>query len=156
MNVTFADDWNFEDIAQAMSVDHQWNAIAPGSPIFATDYVSQQLTDLVNRGIIPAGSTGQLFYTNHRDINGNKLPFDTANGLLSPSSQFHVEKPISSFSNLLTIRKLYGDHKIAFGNYFAYYTQDNQWFFPNILMDIRDNPRFVDLVFTTPTGEHWN
>jgi outer membrane receptor protein involved in Fe transport len=153
VNVTFGDDWNFEDIAQGMSVDHQWNAIAPGSPIFANDYVAGIIGGLVNDGIVPVGSTGQLFFTNHRDINGNKLPFDTPNGLVAPSSQFHVEKPITSFSNMITVRKTAGRHKIAFGNYFAYYTQDNLWYFPNILMDIRGNPRYLDLVITTPSGE---
>ena len=28
----------------------------------------------------------------------------------------------------------------------ANYSQDNHWFFTNVLMDVRDNPRFLDLV----------
>jgi outer membrane receptor protein involved in Fe transport len=36
--------------------------------------------------------------------------------------------------------------------YFANYTQDNTWYFTDILTDVRDNPRFLDAVVQTPTG----
>ncbi len=114
------------------------------------------MNGLISQGIVPTGSTYQLLFTNNPDTNGNKVPFDTANGLVAPSSIFHVEKPISSFSNMINIRSTEGDHKLAFGNYFAYYTQDNSWMFSDILMDIRDNPRLLDMVVTSPTGEKVN
>jgi iron complex outermembrane recepter protein len=40
---------------------------------------------------------------------------------------------------------------LSIGGYFAHYTQDNRWFFTDILTDIRDIPRFLDLV-VTPAG----
>lgn len=152
----FGDNWTFEDIAQGMSVDHQWNAIAPGNPALATEYAQGVLNGLIAQGIVPSGSTYQLLFTNNPDTNGHKVPFNTPNGLVAPSSIFHVEKPISSFSNMINLRAQAGDHKLAFGNYFAYYTQDNSWMFSDILMDIRDNPRLLDMVVTTPTGENVN
>ncbi|HSP06310.1 MAG TPA: TonB-dependent receptor, partial [Acidobacteriota bacterium] len=36
-NLNFGDHWNFSDTAQAMSVDHQWNALPPGTPLNAND-----------------------------------------------------------------------------------------------------------------------
>ena len=47
----------------------------------------------------PAASTAQLFFTNHRDIDGNRLPFDTENGLVAPAELIHVNKPMSAFQN---------------------------------------------------------
>src|SRR5207249_4341242 len=44
-----------------------------------------------------------------------------------------------------------GPHALTMGAYFANYTQENHWFFTNILTDVRDNPRFLDLV-VTPAG----
>ena len=38
------------------------------------------------------------------------------------------------------------------GAYFANYTQDNHWNFTDILTDVRDNPRFLDLIVTPPGG----
>ena len=38
------------------------------------------------------------------------------------------------------------------GAYFANYTQENHWNFTDILTDVRDNPRFLDLVVTPPGG----
>src|SRR5262249_55064458 len=36
--------------------------------------------------------------------------------------------------------------------YFANYSQDNHWNFTQVLTDVRDNPRFLDAVVTTPGG----
>ena len=102
--------------------------------------------------LVPPGTTYQLFFTNHSDISGNKLPFDTANGLISAGPLIHVEKPVSDFSNLLTIKKFFGSHSLSLGTYFAYYTQSNAWYFTNNLTDVRDNPRFLDLVLVQPDG----
>ena len=49
------------------------------------------------------------------------------------------------------MRRTFGKHSLSFGGYFANYTQDNRWFFTDILTDVRDNPRFLDLV-VTPAG----
>ena len=57
---------------------------------------------------------------------------------------------------MLNLRAHAGAHNLAFGNYFAYYTQDNSWMFSDILMDIRDNPRLLDMVVTSPNGEKLN
>src|SRR5204862_318366 len=46
----------------------------------------------------------------------------------------------------LTFKKAYeGGHNVSLGAYFANYSQTNQWYFTDILMDVRDNPHFVDL-----------
>jgi iron complex outermembrane receptor protein len=152
-NINFGEDWNFEDIAQSLSAEHAWNAISPANPEIATEFAQKTLNGLIANGTVPAGSTYQLLFTNHLDGKGNKLPFNTPNGLIDAGGEFHVEKPLSSFSNLATVKKLFGAHKVAVGNYFAYYTQDNLWTLPSILTDVRDNPRFVDLVIIQPNGQ---
>jgi iron complex outermembrane receptor protein len=151
-NFTFGDNWNFVDTVQGMSVDHQWNALPPGTSLNANEYARGILNGLIANGTVPAGSTFQLLFTNNLDPNGHKRPFDTANGLINPAQIFHVEKPISSFANNLVVRKSYKNNDLAFGSYFAYYTQDNVWNFANILTDVSDNPHFLDLVVHTPNG----
>lgn len=139
----FPGDWTIKNTAQIMHNDQQWNGIFTGQPISANDWVS---------GLnLPGGSTFQLFYTNHFDNDGNKLPFDYSSNdglaFLSPSQLVTVSKPMSAFQNQVQILKtINGKHTLNLGIYFANYTQTNRWNFSDILMDVRDNPRLVDLV----------
>src|SRR5262249_52064579 len=151
-NINFGSNWNFQDTVQAMSVDHQWNALPPGTPQDANTYAAGVLNSLIANGTVPAGSTYQLLYTNVLDLNGNKTPFDTPNGLINPAQIFHVEKPNSSFANNLILRTSFKNNDLAFGSYFAHFSQDNRWNFANILTDVRDNPHFMDLVIKEPDG----
>jgi iron complex outermembrane recepter protein len=144
-------DWHIQNTAQAMQNNQEHNAIVPGSALPAADFVAGlQNPDKSPRA--PAGSTVQYFFTNHFDLAGNRLPFDTPNGLVAPAIEWHVNKPISAIQDQLQLRKTIGRHAVALGAYFANYTQDNHWNFTDILMDVRDNPRFLDLVVTPPAG----
>jgi iron complex outermembrane recepter protein len=149
VSLELGNDWQFQNIAQAMQNDQEWNAIPNGNLFSATDYI----TAPVGSGGLgfPAGSTGQFFFTNQFDPTGARLPFDTPNGLVAAQGEWHIEKPISAVQNQLSLRRAFGRHSLNFGVYTAYYTQDNRWFFTDILTDVRDQPRFLDLV-VTPAG----
>ncbi len=138
-----ADGWRLQNTAQVMQNDQEWNALLPNDVRTVADYVG---------GLgLPAGSTAQLFFTNHTDATGAPLPFNTANGLVALAGQWHVEKPISAIHNQFQVRRDIGRHSFAVGAYLAHYTQDNVWYFTDILTDVRDNPRFLDVV-VTPAG----
>lgn len=145
--------WNLQNIAQLMQNAQEWNAILPFDVMKSSAYFS-------SLSQFPAGSRFQLYYTNLFDGKGNKLPFDlNANnglGLVSPGGEWHVEKPISAFQDQLTLKKTIEDQQISLGIYFANYTQTNKWYFSDILMDVRDNPHFLDLVVYTPTPDTIN
>jgi outer membrane receptor protein involved in Fe transport len=144
-------DWHLQNTAQAMQNDQEHNALVPGSITSAADFVAGlQNADKTPRA--PAGSTFRLLFTNHFDAAGNKLPFDTQNGFVIPSIEWHVAKPISAIQDQLQLRKSFGKHTLAVGAYFANYTQDNHWNFTDILVDARDQPRFLDLIITPPSG----
>ncbi|HEV8176728.1 MAG TPA: TonB-dependent receptor, partial [Gemmatimonadales bacterium] len=146
VTLDLSDKWNLQNIAQVMRNDQEWNALLPFNVMSAQDFITTP------GGLgLPAGSTGQYFFTNHDDAAGNPLPFDTPNGLVAPGGEWHVEKPITAVQNQLSLRRGFGKHSLSIGGYFANYTQDNRWFFTDILTDVRDNPRFLDLV-VTPAG----
>jgi outer membrane receptor protein involved in Fe transport len=136
--------WHLENSAQVMHNAQQWNALLPFQVFTAADYI----TATAGSGGLgkPAGSTGQYFFTNHKDPTGAKLPFDTPNGLVAPSGEWHIDKPISAVQDQLSLRRSFGKSSLNLGAYVANYSQDNHWFFTNVLMDVRDNPRFLDLV----------
>ncbi len=142
--------WHLQNTAQAMHNDQEWNAIAPLAALPADEYATAPF-DVGGLGF-PAGTTIELTYTNHFDALGKPLPFDTPNGLVAPGGQAHIHKPISAIQDQLQVRRTFGRHALAVGAYFANYTEDNHWFFSDILTDVRDNPRFLDAVVTTPGG----
>jgi iron complex outermembrane receptor protein len=142
--------WHIQNTAQIMHNNQEWNALVPSTAISVSDWIT---TPKGQGGLgLPAGSTVQLNFTNVRDAAGNPLPFDTPNNLVAPGQDIHVAKPISAFQDQLQLRKTFGPHTISAGAYFANYTQDNQWFFTQVLTNVADKSHFLDAVVTTPGG----
>ncbi|MCI0410151.1 MAG: hypothetical protein L0191_16605, partial [Acidobacteria bacterium] len=140
--------WSLRNTAGVMQNDQEWNALLPFEVQTPEDFIAS-----LPASQRPPGSTAQFFFTNHFDALGNPLPFDTPNGLVAPGGLWHVRKPISAVQDQLSVRRGFGPHSLTLGAYFAYYTQENEWFIgPTILTDVRDNPRFLDVVVTPPGG----
>ncbi|HEX7048925.1 MAG TPA: TonB-dependent receptor [Longimicrobiales bacterium] len=170
----FDNGWHIQNTAQIMSNDQGWNAIVPVDVMDADAFVRSFLEQtygnhyksvLQAQGSLPADdqlaeiAEGQKFiisapsfdyrfiYTNHFDAAGNPLPFNGGgNGYVAPAGEWHVEKPMSAFQNQFQVSKTLGAHSLSAGVYFANYSQTNRWYFTDILMDVRDNPRFLDLI----------
>jgi len=142
-------DWHFQNTAQVMQNYQEHNALVPGNIMTADAFVAGLKDPADPLGVAPRappGSTYQLLFTNHFDVAGNKEAFDTPNGFVIPSIEWHVAKPISAIQDQLQLRRSFGKHTLAIGGYFANYTQDNHWNFTDVLVDARDNPRFLDLI----------
>jgi outer membrane receptor protein involved in Fe transport len=150
VSLDISDDWHLQNTAQAMQNDQEWNALIADNAL----PVQQWLTAPPGQaGLgLPAGTVAQLTFTNHFDIAGNQLPYDTPNGLIAPGQLIHVSKPISAIHDQFQIRRSFGPHTLSIGAYLANYTQENSWRFTQILMDVRNNPRFLDAVVTPPGG----
>ncbi|MFL5578034.1 MAG: TonB-dependent receptor [Gemmatimonadaceae bacterium] len=140
--------FTLQNTGQVMRNRQGWNAIVPSNAFPAADFITAS-TKQGGLGL-PAGTTFSYTYTNLLDAAGKPIPFSTPNGLVAPSGEWHVNKPLSAFQDQFQLRKSFGENSIAGGVYFANYTQDNQWYFTDILMDVRNNPNFLDLTVTTP------
>ncbi|HEY7613017.1 MAG TPA: TonB-dependent receptor, partial [Gemmatimonadales bacterium] len=145
-----ANGWRLRNTIQAMQNDQQWNAIVPTNAFTVDRFVT---ADSVEGGLgYPAGTTVELTYANHFDALGRPLPFDTPNNLVAPGQQWFIDKPISAIQDQLQLRRSFGPHALALGAYVANYTQDNHWYFSDIITDVRDIPRYLDAVVTPPGG----
>ncbi|HET7457638.1 MAG TPA: TonB-dependent receptor, partial [Gemmatimonadaceae bacterium] len=140
--------FTLQNTAQAMRNAQGWNAILPFNVFSAADFI----TAPGNQGGLglPAGTTYSYTYTNRVDAFGKPLAFNNANGLVAPSGEWHVEKPLTAFQDQLSLSKHFGQNALSAGLYFANYTQGNRWYFTDILMNVQDNPNFLDLTVTTP------
>jgi outer membrane receptor protein involved in Fe transport len=145
MGLDLQNDWHLQNTAQVMHNYQEHNALVPGNIMTADAFVAG-LTNADGSPRAPAGSSYQLLFTNHFDVAGNKEAFDTPNGFVIPSIEWHVEKPISAIQDQLQLRRAFGKHTLSMGAYVANYTQDNHWNFTDVLVDARDNPRFLDLI----------
>ena len=134
-------EWRLQNTAQVMRNAQEWNALLGNNIVPATQYIS----DLG----LPTGTTAQLFYTNQFDATGARLPYDNSNGLVALAGLWHINKPISAIHDQIQLRRQFGRHSLAVGAYVAHYVQDNNWNFTDVLTDVRDNPRFLDVVATT-------
>jgi iron complex outermembrane recepter protein len=146
-----AENWRIQNTAQYMQDYQEHNALVPSSAIAASDFAT---TAKGQGGLgFPAGSTLQLTYTNVFDPTGKShLPFSTPNGLVAPGQLWHVSKPLTAFQDQLQLRRTFGRHTLSFGTYFANYTQENHWYFTQILTDVADQTHFLDAVVTPPGG----
>ncbi len=129
--------WLLTDTARFMDVDHSWNAVVPGSPIAASDFLAGQT---------PAGGSASLTY------NDDGSPFATPNGLVLTSGLWNVQKPMDNFSNQLQLTKPFNQHTFSIGAYTGHYSVGNTWFFNDILTDVRTQPRLLNLVARGPEG----
>ncbi len=145
MGLDLQNDWHLQNTAQVMHNYQEHNALVPGNIMTADAFVAS-LTNADGSPRAPVGSSYQLLFTNHFDVAGNKESFDTPNGFVIPSIEWHVEKPISAIQDQLQLRRSFGKHTLSMGAYVANYTQDNHWNFTDVLVDARDNPRFLDLI----------
>jgi iron complex outermembrane receptor protein len=150
VSLDMSDVWHLQNTAQAMRNGQEWNALVPSNAV----PVDQFITGDKGQGNLgfPVGSTAQITFTNLKDAAGNVLPFDTPNGLVAPGQLIHVNKPISAIQDQLSLRRTFGKHSLSLGLYGANYTQDNQWYFTQILTDVQNNPHFLDVVVTPPGG----
>lgn len=148
LRLTFGDGWTIQNTARAMNLDHQWNALVPFEIVDASQFVADSLASLDTLGF--PGATGSVTYADDGSA------FSTPNDLLNVAGEWHIEKPLTNFSNQFQVRKSLATgetrHDLTLGTYFGFYTADNLWFFNDILTDVRTQPRFVDVVFRDATG----
>src|ERR1043165_3900221 len=143
--------WHIRNTSQFMQDHQEWNALVPSTAIPATAYAT---TAKGQGGLgFAAGSTLQLTYTDQLNAAGTThLPFNNPNGLVAPGQLIHVLKPISAFQDQVQIRREFGKNTVSLGTYFANYTQDNHWYFTQILTDVGNQTHFLDAVVTPPGG----
>lgn len=137
----FENGWGIENAAQIMSNNQEWNAILPFD-VMTVDNFKASLN-------LPAGYNAELFYT-HPDNGQTMESFSTPNGLIAPGGEWHVNKPISAFQDQFQLKKSIGQNNFSLGIYFANYSQTNNWYFTNITTDVRDIPKFLDIIAVNP------
>jgi outer membrane receptor protein involved in Fe transport len=69
------------------------------------------------------------------------------------SGWWAVNRPLRNFTNHLQLTKQLANHALTGGLYISDYSADDFWYWQNILLEVRDHPRMLDLTLTDENGE---
>lgn len=118
------------------------------APVDAIAFAQQKMIELGGTGFEYNFATNPGAPLNPATLNGN--------GLVTESGWWRVQVPYDQFVNDLRFtHESRGEieNTVTAGFYFANYSTDEFWNFNNVLHEVRDQPRLIDLTVTgTPTG----
>ncbi len=119
-------------------LDHQFNAIfSLNDPLLASDYAA-------NRGIsdpvwsYARGENAGETINNMSNLNGNGLVVDVG--------WWAVTMPMNDFINDFAISGKLENHNVTLGYWFSHDKQEAHWWWHNVLTEITDEPRALDLM----------
>lgn len=75
------------------------------------------------------------------------------NGLVSQVGWWHVENDLGGFIEELELTYETETNSFTGGLYFSQYSRDEVWHWNNMLLEVRDNPRMLDLTLTDNDGD---
>lgn len=142
----FGDGWTLKESMRAMSADIRFNALfSVSNPVDAATFAEQFLD------ATPGGVLYEYSYANHP---GESFDPNSANGngLVAQEGWWTVTKPLSNFTNLVQVTKDLENHSLTGGVYFSEYQADESWLFNDVLLEVRDQPRLLDLDIVGLTG----
>jgi outer membrane receptor protein involved in Fe transport len=132
------------------TINHQFNAIfSLNDPMLASDYATAQgITNPVWSYTRGAGAGDPI--TNMANLNNNGLVVDVG--------WWAVTMPMNDFINDLSVNGIFGIHNVSLGYWFSHDKQEALWWWHNVLTEIKEQPRALDLqngdtgVFYTHNG----
>jgi len=139
--------WTFKDSLRFTDADVLFNAVfSLFDPADANIFAENQL------GRVPGAVDYRYTYTHFPD-----LPFDpnsaNGNGLVVNSGWWTVDKPLRQFVNDLRFTKQFTANAFTVGLYVSTYDVDETWIFNNILTEVRDAPRLLELELLDDEGD---
>jgi outer membrane receptor protein involved in Fe transport len=135
-----------ENKTMAMQADVTFNAIFSLNNPFDAEGYAQELVDAT------PGAVG-FAYDYTYDENRTFDPADAnGNGLVAETGWWHVDKPLSNFANEFRVGYQAGPHALSGGLYFSTYSATELWHWNDILSEVRDRPRMLDLTLLDATG----
>lgn len=138
--------WTLKNSARAMSAELQFNAIfSIYNPIAATHFAQT----LMRRTIAATNFRYRYTHFPHEVFDPSNA---NGNGLVVESGWWAVAKPLKNFTNHLQLTKQLSHHALTAGLYFSDYSADEFWYWQNILLEVRDRPRLLDLTLLDANG----
>lgn len=140
LGLDFGDGWTVENAFRYMNISHYWNAMLPfeltDADVWAQSFVNET----------PNGAGFDLMFTE------TGTPFNTANNLLNLGGEWFINLDMNSVADQFQLKKEAGIHDFTVGTYLAHYEADPTWRFNDVVTNVQNAPRFVDLEITDAAG----
>lgn len=144
LSYDFGDGWNLTNTFRNTVVDLEFNAIfSLSDPVFADRFIQDNM---------PAGATNPvLSYAHSGEVISNPLTLN-GNGLVVETGWWAVNMDMRNFADHAQLTKQIEDHSLTLGGYFSDYNADSFWYWHNVLSEVKDAPRLLDLDVTDSEG----
>lgn len=151
--------FTIENNARYMQADVEYNAVfSLGAPQTSENY-AQSVLDSYNEDFEQDATGFRYDFTYDEDSTFD--PDDAnGNGLVVETGRWFIDKQLENFTNDLQLTFDVGEdagyggaHSVNAGVYFSEFSADELWHWNNILTEVADSPRLLDLTLTGEDGE---
>jgi outer membrane receptor protein involved in Fe transport len=126
--------FTFRDVFRRTLIDLEYQALFPGStPVKASQFAADRG---ITNPIYSYADDGNVI-SNPDNLNGN--------GLVAEVGFWAIDKQMQSFANNLSFSFATENNSVEVGYYFGDYNSAQQWNWSNILLEIKDEARLLDL-----------
>lgn len=146
LSLDLGEGWNLKNSLRAMAADLQFNAIfSIFNPTTAAQFAQEKMKLVPNA----TGFEYRFAQSPEEVLHPNTL---NGNGLVVESGWWAVHKPMRNLVNHLQLTKRWQGHELTGGIYLSDYAADDFWYWQNILSEVRDRPRALDLRLLDASG----
>ncbi len=141
--------WTLQNVLRYFQAKLQFNAIFSLDNPFPAEFFADSIKQLWR---MPDFARWEYRYAD----TGEPIPFVqrlNGNGLVALNGWWMVSKPLKSIANRLILKKRIKNHAISLGTYLSVYGADDFWYWHNILTEVKNAPRLLDLVALNRQGE---
>ena len=151
-------DWRVSDKMRYVEGTVKFNALfSLFPPQGADDFLASEL-DRARAGFGPQVASLEYVLANTREPSGARIAFDPAStgGLVVTGGWWSVDNHISNFINDLRLSRsisgVLGSHQLSAGVYFSDYTLQQRRLFNTMLLQMRNEPRALDVLALDAAG----
>ncbi len=145
----FGRGWSVQNNFRIMKTDIDFNAIFPLETPFKASFFADSVKHLSQK---PGVKSWEYRYADNGQPIKNISELNN-NGLVALNGWWTISKPLTNVLNNLQINKKFGNHKISLAGYFSKYSAHDFWYWQNILTEVKDAPRLLDLVGLNASGQ---
>lgn len=150
--------WTINNKARYTDIDLTFNAIfSLDNPFLAEDFAADKIAEWnsLHPNDPVSADAWEYRYARGTALTQNQVDNLNGNGLVARTGWWYVDKPMHNFVNKLELShsaEFGGTHNYTFGHYYSTYSADDYWYWQNILSEVADAPRLMDLRLTTDAG----
>jgi outer membrane receptor protein involved in Fe transport len=140
------DGWSIKNLVRFSDIDINYNSIfSLDNPLSAIAYAEAAM------GPVEGAAGYRYKYTTSGDVISNPAMLND-NGMVIETGWWNVGKPMQNFTNLLQLTRDFEVHSLTAGVYFSEYKSGESRSFHNILTEVKDQPRLLDLMLLDESG----